>query len=320
MSKIKMRCSVCGKPFKSANPKQLMCETCEAKARREKNKQQVKSATPPPAAKPPSYTLPPMTGTAPSAALTPAPPSPSASAPAASRPGAGQRPGPPARAGAPASAHINGRPAGGARPPERPKAHRPPSEGEPRQRPRRQPTPQQRKEPRPPTPPFEPTPEQVAAVERRYLELANPTEYDGIRTQIAQELNIPKTAVKKIVQAVRTQLHMPSWWDIQGYHGTPEDLERIRQLYTPYLPVPPIGVHRLLAKELELHPGMIYQAIKTIRAEMDLPQYNPPELHEDELPAATREPQAASTGAPSPGEHMATVETADSLAPMPDEA
>jgi hypothetical protein len=130
-----------------------------------------------------------------------------------------------------------------------------------------------------------PTPEQVAAIERRYLELANPTEYDGIRTQIARELQIPKTAVKKVVHALRMRLHMPSWWDLQGYHGSPEDLERIRQLYLPYLPVPPIGIHRIIAEQLHMSAGTVYQGIKAIRAEMNLPQYNPPELHADELQA-----------------------------------
>jgi len=289
MSKIKMRCSVCGKPFKSANPKQVMCDPCEAKARREKGKQPARTITTASAARPLTYTLPPMAGS-PASTDKSATTLPTA---AGSHPSPGQRPASHPAGATPGRADSRPGARPPQRPPERPKSARRPAEGQRSQRPRRPTTPPKPKEPRQPTPPFTPTAEQVAAIERRYLELANPTEYDGIRTQIAAELHIPKSAVKKVVQALRTRLHIPSWWDVQGYHGSPEDLERIRALYLPYLPVPPIGVHRLIAAELSLSPGTVYQGIKAIRAEMNLPQYNPPELHGDELPAAGQTPAPA---------------------------
>jgi hypothetical protein len=140
-------------------------------------------------------------------------------------------------------------------------------------------TPKPRREPRQPTPPFTPTAEQVAAIEQRYLELAQAGEFDGIRTQISKELSIPKSAVKKAVQSLRERQEIPSWWDLQAYHGTPEDLERIRSMYVPLLPTPTVGVHKQIAAHLELSAGTVYQAIKVIRTEMNLPQYNPPEDH-----------------------------------------
>src|SRR5207248_3379599 len=63
--------------------------------------------------------------------------------------------------------------------------------------------PKPKREKIPPPAPFKPTEEQIAQVEARYKELAVPAEYDGIRTQIAKELNIPKAAVKKIVKDFR---------------------------------------------------------------------------------------------------------------------
>ena len=131
----------------------------------------------------------------------------------------------------------------------------------------------------PPPAPFVPTPEQIAQVEARYQELAVPTEFDGIRTQIAQELGIPKKAVKKIVKDFREHQSIPSWWELQTYKGSSEELEKIRAAYEPYLPLPPIGVHKTIAEELTLNPGDVYQAIKAIRLEMNLPQYNDPSLH-----------------------------------------
>jgi hypothetical protein len=139
--------------------------------------------------------------------------------------------------------------------------------------------PKPKREKIPPPTPFTPTPEQIAQVEARYLELAVPTEFDGIRTQIAQELGIPKKAVKKIVKDFREQQSIPSWWELQTYKGSSEELEKIRAAYEPYLPLPPIGVHKSIAEQFTLNPGDVYQGIKAIRLEMNLPQYNDPSLH-----------------------------------------
>jgi hypothetical protein len=110
-----------------------------------------------------------------------------------------------------------------------------------------------------------------------------PTEFDGIRTQISKELGIPKTAVKKIIKEYRERNEIPSWWEIQTYKGSEEELAKIKALYEPYLPLPPIGVHKQIAEELSLKPGEVYQAIKAIRLQMNLPQYNDPALHGLEL-------------------------------------
>jgi hypothetical protein len=160
---------------------------------------------------------------------------------------------------------------------QRPKAKAP--------KPPKPPTPPKpKKEKIPPPEPFKPTPEQVTQVEERYLELAVPSEFDGIRTQISKELNIPKSAVKKIVKELRDRQGIPSWWELQTYKGSSEELEKIKVLYEPLLPVPPIGIHKQIAEQLELKAGEVYQAIKAIRLEMNLPQYNDPALHGLEFP------------------------------------
>ncbi len=143
--------------------------------------------------------------------------------------------------------------------------------------------PKPKKEKTPPPQPFVPTPEQVNQIEERYIELAQPTEFDGIRTQIATELGIPKKAVKKVVKELRDRQGIPSWWETQTYKGPAEEMEKIKALYEPQLPVPPVGVHKAIAEQLSLKPGDVYQAIKAIRLEMNLPQYNDPALHEGEL-------------------------------------
>ncbi len=139
--------------------------------------------------------------------------------------------------------------------------------------------PKPKREKIPPPLPFVPTPEQITQVEERYLELATPLEFDGIRTQIAHELGIPKKAVKKIIKDLRARQDIPSWWELQTYKGPAEELERIKVAYLPLLPVPDVGVHKQIAEQLDIKPGVVYQAIKAIRLEMNLPQYNDPVLH-----------------------------------------
>jgi hypothetical protein len=126
------------------------------------------------------------------------------------------------------------------------------------------------------------------SIEIRYQELAQPVEFDGIRTQIAAELGVPKAAVKRTVADLRKRLQLPSWWELQSYTGSAADLERIRAAYLPYLPVPDVGMHKHLATQLGLDSGIVYQGIRRIRAEMRLPQYNPPEAHSSSsLPSAS---------------------------------
>ncbi len=143
--------------------------------------------------------------------------------------------------------------------------------------------PRPKREKTPPPPPFRPTPEQIQRVEERYLELAQPAEFDGIRTQIAKEFSIPKKAVKKIVKELRERQNIPSWWELQAYKGSTEELEKIKAIYQPYLPVPPLNIHKKIAEDLAIKPSTVYQAIKAIRQELNLPQYNDPTLHAEEL-------------------------------------
>jgi predicted nucleic acid-binding Zn-ribbon protein len=155
--------------------------------------------------------------------------------------------------------------------------------------------PKPKKEKTPPPAPFVPTAEQIQQVEERYTILAQPAEFDGIRTQIAKEVGIPKKSVKKIIKDFRDQQHIPSWWELQTYKGSSEELDKIKAVYLPYLPVPPVGVHKKIADILTIKPGIVYQAIKTIRLEMDLPQYNDPDLHAEELKQKASERLAQAT-------------------------
>ncbi len=164
-------------------------------------------------------------------------------------------------------------------------AHNQPQDARPQGKPR---PPRAERPPQLPKPPkaakvlpsrIELTDDLRAKIEGRYLELAQPVEFDGIRTQIAAEMSLPKALVKKAIAELRKRMSLPSWWELQAYTGPEVELERIRAAYVPLLPVPEVGVHKTLAERLGMDPRTVYQGIRRIRAEMRLPQYNPPESH-----------------------------------------
>jgi transposase-like protein len=335
MSKIKMRCTTCGKWFQSANAKEVTCPDCVLKARKEKlaakaaqpasslkpgqvGQGTVSSPKPLPPPKPKqasggtSHWIDTVEDVKVSQPEQPKPKLPSSPVqrdkrgetttekPGSRGPGAyregsnrgprdyrpvehsifggiGQRPRQPMEGGVSRSPRPGSgeesrsdryRPDGkkGSKPPKA-KVPKPPTPPKPK------------REKIPPPAPFVPSSEQITWVETRYLELALPTEFDGIRTQIAQEIGIPKKAVKRIVKDLRERQSIPSWWELQTYQGSSEELEKIKAAYVPHLPLPQIGIHKIIADELALNPGEVYQAIKAIRKEMNLPQYNNPSLH-----------------------------------------
>lgn len=270
-NKVKMKCAVCHKSFKSSKPTQILCEDCERKRRQEKGAavpvQPAQTATVTPAGTKPVWLEKaivrdekPSTD----ALIAPVLPAPRERlAPRGERP---QRT--IVQAGLPAASAVSASP-------KPKKVTRPPNL-------------EMTKTPKPPREPaklFEPTPAQKTAIEQRYLELAHP-EFDGIRTQIAHELQLPKSAVKRVIAALRAQAHLPSWWEVQNFVGSPADLERIQVAYTASLPSPTLGIHKQIAQELQLPPSQVYHAIRSIRLTMGLPVFNPPEVH-PELQTAT---------------------------------
>lgn len=144
--------------------------------------------------------------------------------------------------------------------------------------------------------PAELSAEQRQAVEARYLELATPHEYDGIRSQIAEEMHLPRAQVKRVVKELRLRLGRPSWWDEQRAALAPEVVEAVRKRYVTLLAgdaLPPVGIHSELAAALDLTPVQVYRAIGQIRAELGLPKFN-------ERPEAPGEKETALEGETAP--------------------
>jgi hypothetical protein len=271
----KMKCARCGKRFKQANKKQVFCADCLAKERVAKKSGAQLVSSPAGFAGGSPY-RPDQNASSPGITIVATTPPPELGAYGSHARAAERQTHPTAEhAIHPAVAA----PAHGPASPVTPPAQPVPSQQIPRK-----PTPPAEKRPKlpkPATPSFQLTAELRATIEQRYLELSQPVEFDGIRSQIANELQAPKPVVKQVIRELRVSRQLPSWWELQAYKGTDDTLERIRERYLPLLPVPPIGVHKQIASELQLDAPQVYQAIRRLRAEMKLPQYNPPETHAD---------------------------------------
>ena len=261
----KMRCARCGKRFKQSNKKQVLCADCLAKERLAKKNAPALAQTGSGAATHPGAGTP-----TPAITIVQATPPPEEAI-------FGSR----ARNAERHSTHEPQRspqPDAASHRATMPPATKP---APPQQQPTPKPAPVEKRarQPRPAPKPFELTDGMRATIEQRYLELSQPVEFDGIRTRIADELKVPKPIVKQVVRELRARRQLPSWWELQAYKGNDETLERIRERYLPLLPVPPVGVHKQIASDLQMDAPQVYQAIRRLRAEMKLPQYNPPESH-----------------------------------------
>lgn len=278
MNKAKVRCTVCGKSFKTPSLKKTICPNCEADAKRARH---LPAAAPAPRAAAPSQSVDVR------AVLR-------AAQDNQGQFGAYRAPAPPPPAEPPSVAVRTGpqayphRPTGAATPAAR--AERPPR-AERKPRPARPDTqrvqrPIRERKPRQQIAPFVPTQEHIDAIRARYIELAQP-EFDGIRHQIATELGIPLRAVKQVIKQVRSEEQLPSWWERAGSMPSAEQIEEIRAVYVPMLPNPTIGVHKEIAASLRLSNTSVYQAIGQIRAELELPRYaQRAEAAEDGAPAS----------------------------------
>lgn len=236
MSERKLKCARCGKWFKAADYKHLLCPACTA-AEKQKRQQAAPAAARPAAA--------PTTPTGPNGRVAAAPAAPSPAPTRAAGPAAG--PAPAAKPAAPA---------------------------------RQGPAPRQL------------TAEERTAIERRYIELAVPQEFDGIRAQIAAELSVPKSLVKAAVNDLRQRQGLLSWWEVQQGELPAALVERVRERYVPLLPLPPIGVHRTIAEELQLTTLQVYRAIGLIRKELGLSKFNEREDAPKPPESAPAQPEA----------------------------
>lgn len=137
--------------------------------------------------------------------------------------------------------------------------------------------------------------EQVAEIENLYkamLPLPNPDCHEVIGEKISLEPN----KVFFGINLVRQKMKLPKLpYPKRKLAITPDQLTAIKNLYTPLLPLPPIGCHKFLAKQLKMDEWRVHVGIGIIRKQMNMPRWNterddaPPEFKNQEVKDEAKE-------------------------------
>ncbi len=117
--------------------------------------------------------------------------------------------------------------------------------------------------------------EQVAEIEKLYkamLPLPNPDAHEVIGKDIELEPN----KVFFGINLIRQKMNLPKLpYPKRKLAVSPEQLMAIENLYAPLLPLPPIGCHKIIAKQLKVDEWRVHVGIGIIRKQMNLPRWNP---------------------------------------------
>jgi hypothetical protein len=135
------------------------------------------------------------------------------------------------------------------------------------------------------------TKEQLVDIERIYksaLPLPNP----DIHEVIGEQINLAPSKVFFGINLVREKMRLPKLeYPKRKLAVTPEQLMAIETLYEPYLPLPPLGIHKIISKQLRMDEWRVHVAIGLIRKNRNLNRWNE---DRDDLPPEMKEAQQKS--------------------------
>jgi len=145
-------------------------------------------------------------------------------------------------------------------------------------------------------------------IEKRYklmLPLPNPDAH----IKIAEELQIEANKAFFGINLIRQKMKLPKLeYPKRPLAVTPEQLNAVKAVYEMFLPMPPIGIHKILAKQLKMEEWRVHVAIGLIRKQMALPRWNeerddlPPQMKAELEALAAKKAAEAEKEAESPAE------------------
>ncbi len=116
--------------------------------------------------------------------------------------------------------------------------------------------------------------EQLAQIELLYklmLPLPNPDAHEVIGEKIGLE---PRKVFFGI-NLIRQKMMLPKLpFPKRKLAITPDQLNAIKMLYEPLLPLPPIGCHKIIAAQLKMDEWRVHVGIGLVRAQMGLERWN----------------------------------------------
>jgi hypothetical protein len=109
-----------------------------------------------------------------------------------------------------------------------------------------------------------------------------------IHEVIAKELDMEPSKVFFGINLVRVKLMKLPKLDYpkRKLAVTPDQLMAVESLYLPYLPLPPIGIHKIISKQLRMDEWRVHVAIGLLRKARNMPRWNE---DRDDLPPAMKE-------------------------------
>lgn len=103
------------------------------------------------------------------------------------------------------------------------------------------------------------------------MPLPNP----DIHEVIAKELELEPSKVFFGINLVRMKMKLPKLeYPKRKLAVTPDQLQAVELLYEPYLPTPPIGIHKIISKQLKMDEWRVHVAIGLIRKTKEMPRWN----------------------------------------------
>ena len=113
--------------------------------------------------------------------------------------------------------------------------------------------------------------EQIELLYKLMLPLPNPDAHEVIGEKIGLE---PRKVFFGI-NLVRQKMMLPKLpFPKRKLAITPDQLNAIKMLYEPLLPLPPIGCHKIIAAQLKMDEWRVHVGIGLVRAQMGLERWN----------------------------------------------
>lgn len=137
--------------------------------------------------------------------------------------------------------------------------------------------------------------EQVAEIEKYYKELL-PLPNPDCHEVIAEKMGLESNKVFFGINLVRQKMKLPKLpFPKRKLAVSPDQLIAIKNLYAPLLPLPPIGCHKFISKQLRMDEWRVHVGIGILRKQMNLPRWNteredaPPEFKNQPVEAPSEE-------------------------------
>ena len=100
---------------------------------------------------------------------------------------------------------------------------------------------------------------------------------------------------------------------------SPDQLNAIKMLYEPLLPLPPIGCHKIIAAQLKMDEWRVHVGIKLVRAQMGLDRWNEDRADKPADYMVAKHPKAKETEVKTETAEAPSVETAVATEPTDEE-